>query len=158
MTLEENKAIVSRFYEDLWNNRDLSVADEIIAPDCVTHQLQSGATPVATARSPEAVKSHVGEWLAGFPDLRFAVEQMVAEGDLVMSRSVMTGTHMGTWLGLAPTGKEVSIRLMVIQRIADGKITEDWVQVEAFGLFQQLELVPSIEQILSRAQHTTDHT
>jgi predicted ester cyclase len=117
MSVKENKAIVSKFYEELWNSRNLSVADEIIAPDCVTHQLQSGAATVAVARSPEAVKEHVGQWLAAFPDLRFTVEQMMAEDDLVMSRSVMTGTHTGDWLDVAPTGKEVSIRLIVIQRI-----------------------------------------
>lgn len=152
MSVAENKVIVSRFYEELWNNRNLSVADDIIALDCVTHQLQSGVIPVAAvARGPEAVKTHISDWLVGFPDLRFSVEQIIAEGDLVASRSMMVGTHRGTWLGIRPTGKEVSIRLMVIQRIVNWKIVEDWVQVEALGLFQQLELVAATEQILSKA-------
>jgi predicted ester cyclase len=70
-------------------------------------------------RGPEVVKDHIAEWLTGFPDLRFTVEQMIAEGDQVLTRSFMDGTHTGTWLGLPPTGKQVSIRMMVIQRIAD---------------------------------------
>ena len=111
MSTEQNKAIVTRFYEELWNQRNLSVADDIFAADCLTHQLQSGTASVAMPRSPEAVKKHVAEWLAGFPDLRFDIEEMVAEVDQVVSRSVMQGIHMGTWLGLAPTGKEVSIRM-----------------------------------------------
>ena len=70
MSVEQNKAIVSRFYEELWNDRNLSIADEIISPDCVTHQLQSGAVSAGVKRGPEAVKHHISEWLGGFPDLR----------------------------------------------------------------------------------------
>jgi predicted ester cyclase len=151
MSLEENKAIVSRFYEELWNNRNLNVADEIIASDCVTHQLQSGADAVTVPRNPEAVKQHISEWLGGFPDLHFAVEQMIAEADLVVSQSVMRGTHTGAWLGITPTNKELSIRLMVTQRILNGKIVEDWVLVEALGFFQQLGLIPPTQEILAKA-------
>ena len=150
MSVEENKAIVSRFYEELWNNRNLDVADEIIAPDCVTHQLQSGAISVGVPRNPEAVKHHVSQWLGGFPDLRFVVEQMIAEEDRVMSQSVMRGTHTGIWLGIAPTNKKVSIRLMVLQRIENGKIIEDWVLVESLGLFQLLGLLPATQDILPK--------
>lgn len=149
MSIDQNKAVVSRFYEELWNGRQTGVADEIIAAACVTHQLQSGAEITGAPRTPEMVKQHVAEWLRGFPDLRFDVEQIIAEGDTVVSRSVMRGTHTGDWLGLAPTGKRVSIRMIVIQRIADGKIAEDWVLVESLGFFQQLGLIPSIQEILS---------
>lgn len=151
MSAELNKAIVSRFYEELWNTRNIRVADEIFAADCVTHQLQSGAASAGVPRSPEAVKHHVAEWLAGFPDLRFSVEQMLAEADQVVSRSVMHGTHTGTWLGIAPTGKQVSIRMFVVHRIVNGKIAEDWVLVEALGFFQQLEIVPATQEILAKA-------
>lgn len=150
MSVEQNKAVVLRFYEELWNNRQLSVADEIISPDCVTHQLQSDAETVGVQRGAEAVKAHIGEWLAGFPDLRFDVEQMVAEADRVVSQSVMRGTHKGEWLGVAPTDKEVSVRLMVIHRIEGCKIVEDWVLVEALGFFQGLGLLPSTQEITSK--------
>jgi steroid delta-isomerase-like uncharacterized protein len=150
MSTEQNKAIVTRFYEELWNNRYLDVADEIFAPDCVTHQLSSGSAITGAPRTPEAVKHHVSEWLAGFPDLRFDVDQMIAEEDRVMSQSVMRGTHTGTWSGIAPTNKEISIRMMVIHRIRSGKIIEDWVLVEALGFFQELSLLPSTEEIFSK--------
>jgi predicted ester cyclase len=150
MSVEENKAIVSRFYEKLWNSRNFNIADEIIAPDCVTHQLQSGTVPVGVPRGPVAIKHHIGEWLNGFPDLHFDVEQVVAEDDRVVSHSVMRGTHTGTWLGVAPTNKEVSIRLMVIQRIENGKIVEDWVLVESLGFFQRLGLLPATEEIMTK--------
>lgn len=151
MSVEQNRAVVLRFYEELWNNRNLSVADEIVSPNCVTHQLQSGTASVGVPRGPKAVKQHISEWLEGFPNLHFDVEQMVAEGDQVVSRSVMRGTHTGTWLGVAPTNKEVSIRLMVIQRIENSKIIEDWVLVEALGFFQGLGVLPATQEILSKA-------
>jgi predicted ester cyclase len=151
MSAEQNKSVVRRFYEELWNGRDLSVADEIFADDCVTHQLQSGAETEGVRRGPAEVKHHVAAWLEGFPDLRFGVEELVAEGDLVVSRAVMRGTHAGAWLGIAPTGRRVSIRMSVTHRIASGKIVEDWVLVEALGFFQQLGLVPPTGEILSKA-------
>ena len=151
MPAEENKAIVMRFYEELWNGRNLDVADELIAPACMTHQLRSGAEVAGVARDAEAVKRHVAEWLEGFPDLHFTVEQLTAEADRVVSQSVMRATHTGTWMGLAPTGRRISIRMTVTQRLSEGKIVEDWVLVEALGFFQQLGLVSPLEELLSKA-------
>ncbi|HEX8162048.1 MAG TPA: ester cyclase [Pyrinomonadaceae bacterium] len=150
MSIEENKAVVARFYEELWNGRRLEVADEIFAPGCVTHQLRSGAPVASVPRSPAEVKEHVWSWLAAFPDLRFEVEQVVAEGDLVMTRSVMRGTHAGAWMNVEPTNREASIRMTVVQRIAGGKIVEDWVLVESLGFYQQLGLVPDSREIFAR--------
>jgi steroid delta-isomerase-like uncharacterized protein len=151
MSVEQNKIIVQLFFEELWNNRNMNIADEIFAADCVTHQLRSGAEIVAYPRNADAVKKHLSEWLAGFPDLRFAVEQMVAEADQVMTRSVMQGTHTGTWLGIPPTGKQVGIRMITIHRIVSGRITEDWVLVESLGFFQQLGFLPATGEIMAGA-------
>jgi steroid delta-isomerase-like uncharacterized protein len=151
MSAEQNKAIIRRFIEDLWNNRNLDIADEIFTADCATHQLRSGAELVAAPRTPEVVKKHVTEWLVGFPDLRFTVEQMIAEADQVVARMVMQGTHTGVWLGVAPTGKQVNIRMITIHRIANGKIAEDWVLVESLGFFQELGLIPATQEIIAKA-------
>lgn len=151
MSSEQNRTVVQRFYEELWNGRQINLVHELIATDCVTHQLRSGAELTGAPRGPEDVKHHIREWLIGFPDLRFTVEQVICEGDMVMTRSVMEGTHTGAWLGLAPTGKQLSIRMMVIQRIENGKIAEDWVLVESLGLLQQLGLIPATEEILAQA-------
>lgn len=147
----QNRAVVRRFYDELWNGRDPSVADEIFAAGCVTHQLRSGAEAQGVRRGPAEVKRHVAEWLEGFPDLRFEVEELVCEGDLVASRARMRGTHAGAWLGVAPTGRRVEIRMAVTHRVASGKVVEDWVLVEALGFFQQLGLAPPTEEILSKA-------
>lgn len=151
MLADENKAIVRRFYEELWNERRVEIAGEIIAADCVTHQLRAGVDDGGTLRTPEMLRAHVAAWLAGFPDLRFTIECLIAEGDRVVSHSRMRATHTGVWLGIAPTHREVSLPMIVIQRIAEGKIAEDWVLVESLGFYQQLGLVPTTEEIMLRA-------
>ena len=150
MSAELNKAIVRRFYQEIWNERNLAVADEIFAPGCVTHQLSSGAAIETAPRDPATVKHHVTEWVNSFPDLRFEVEELLADGDRVVSRCVMHGTHEADWHGIAPTGRQVTIRMMVIHRIADGQIAEDWVLVESLGFFQQIGLIASTAEIFGR--------
>ncbi|HEX8180706.1 MAG TPA: ester cyclase [Pyrinomonadaceae bacterium] len=148
MSATESKTVARRFIEELWNARRLELADELFAPDCVTHQLRSGEADASAPRTPDMVKRHVASWLAAFPDLRFDIEQMIAEADMVVTRCTMRGTHSATWLGVAPTGREVSVRMFISQRIAGGRIVEDWVLVESLGLFQQLGLVPPREELL----------
>ena len=148
MAAAENKAIVRRFYEELWNARRTEIADELFASDCLTHQLQSGSVDAGVPRPPQAIKEHIAEWLTGFADLRFKVEEIFAEDDRVLSRCIAHGTHTGTWCGIKPTGKHIEIRMMVIHKIQGGKIAEDWVLVESLGFFQQLGLLPSTEKFL----------
>lgn len=149
MDVKQNANLVRRFVEDLWNRRNLDLANTLFSSDCCTHQLRSGGPVEATPRGPEAVRKHVAEWLAGFPDLHFEIEQTLAEGDQVLSQLVMHGTHTGTWLGIPATGRAVSIRMMTIHRLRDGKISEDWVLVESLGFFQQLGALPPTSAILS---------
>ncbi len=146
--MEAAKGIVIRFVEELWYARRLSVADQIFSDDCVTHQLRSGFSAEPAQRGPQAMKEHVSGWLMSFPDLRFTIEQMIAEGDRVVSQLVMEGTHQGRWMGISPTGKKLQIRMIVIHRIANSKIAEDWVLVESLGLFQQLGAVPDTAELI----------
>ena len=149
MDAVQNENLVRRFVEDLWNRRNPDLANTLFSSDCRTHQLRSGVPLEATPRGPEAVRKHMAEWLSGFPDLHFEIEQMLAAGDRVLSQLVMHGTHTGTWLGIPATGRRVSIRMMTIHRIRDGKISEDWVLVESLGFFQQLGALPPTPAILA---------
>ena len=152
--MRDNKVIVRRFVEELWNERKLELADIIFDEDCHTHQLQSGSPTIATPRGPAAVKTHVTDWLSGFPDLKFTVEQMFADEDRVLSQLAMDGTQTGQWLGIPPTGKRVNVKMITIHRIRSRKIIEDWVLVESLGLLQQFGALPPTIQILSEfAQH-----
>jgi steroid delta-isomerase-like uncharacterized protein len=146
--MENNKQVVVRFFEEVWNQRKLEIADDIFDNDCHTFQLRSGAAAASTPRGPETIKHHVSEWLSAFPDLTFTIEQMVGEGDRVSSLLSMDGTHTGPWLGIPPNGKRINIRMMTIHRISSGKIVEDWVIVESLGLFQQLGILPETSDLL----------
>jgi len=154
MAAEQNCSVVQRFVEELWNQRNLSVADEIFSPDCITHQLHSGSALTSAPRDPETVKIHVSEWLKAFPDLHFSIEQIFAQADRVVSQLLMQGTHSGPWLGIKPANKQVSIRMITIHRIVAGMIVEDWVLVESMGFFQQLGVIPATTDLLARAGAT----
>jgi steroid delta-isomerase-like uncharacterized protein len=146
--MDDPKQLVNRFVDELWNERRLDVADAIIAKDCVTHQLRSGAPAGAVPRGPEAIKEHVAGWIASFPDLRFTIEQMVSEGNRVVMQLRMEGTHRGAWLGIPASGKKIQIRMFTVHRVEGGKIVEDWVLVESLGLFEQLEVVPNAADLV----------
>jgi steroid delta-isomerase-like uncharacterized protein len=147
--MENNKQLIIRFVEELWNQRKLEVAEDIFDNDCHTFQLRSGVPNASSPRGPQIIKNHILEWLAGFPDLKFTIEQMIAEGDRVSTLLVMDGTHTGHWLGIPPNGKRINIRMMTIHRIRSGKIIEDWVIVESLGFFQQLGILPATGDLLS---------
>ena len=146
--MEPTTRIVERFVEELWNDRRLDVADEIFSEGCVTHQLCSGVTAEPAPRGPKEMKEHVSGWLMCLPDLHFKIEQMIADGDRVVSQLVMEGTHQGTWMGISPTGKKLQIRMITIHRIANSKIAEDWVLVESLGFLQQLGVLPGTAELI----------
>jgi steroid delta-isomerase-like uncharacterized protein len=152
VSTESNIAIVQRFVEELWNNRKLDVADEIFASDSITHQLGSGEPVTSAPRDPETLKQHVRDWVSAFPDLQFTIEQTVPSEDRVASHITMRGTHNGAWMGISPSGKQISIEMIVIHRIESRKIVEDWVLVDSLGFFQQLGIVGSREEIFSQAR------
>ena len=150
--MREARQVVTAFFERLWNGRELDLAEELIAPGCTTHQLQPGADPTGAVRGPAAMRDHIKAWLDAFPDLEMRVRQSVAEGDRVATHCTMTGTHSASWMGIAATGKSVQLEMMVIHKVADGRIVEDWVLVDSYGLFQQLGLVPPKPALLSGEQ------
>ena len=119
---EENKAIVRRQEEELFTQGNLDAADEVYAPDYVGHDPSNPED----VRGLQAAKQAASDYRRAFPDLRVSVEDLVAEGDRVVARVTMRGTHQGDFQGLAPTGKEVQVRAIEIFRISNGKIIEHW--------------------------------
>ncbi len=134
----ENKAIARRVYEEIWNARKLSVADEIVAPDCT---LEDPATP-GLPRGPEGLRQLVQLYGGAFPDLRFTIIAQVAEGDLVATRFESTGTHEGDLAGIAPTHRRITVSGMTLDRIVAGKIRSTRANWDALGLMQQIGAVP----------------
>ncbi len=120
----------------------MEVADELIAPDYVGHD------PVSPEyiRGPEGVKEFASMYRNAFPDVQLSVEQQLAEGDMVATRWVANGTHLGDLMGIAPTGNRVTVAGTSVERIVDGKIEETWDNYDALGMMQQIGAVPAPEQ------------
>ena len=137
--LEENKALVRRLFEDLWNQGKLDVADEIFATDYIFHDPVAGEV-----RGPEGFKQFVSMYRIAFPALQFRIEAQIAESDKVVTRWTSTGTHKGELMGIPPTGVQATSTGIAIGRIAGGKIVEVWSNWDTLGLLQQLGAVPPI--------------
>ena len=139
---EENKAVVRRQLDELFNKGNLDLAEELLAPDFVEHD---PAMP-EDLHGIEAFKQYVGGYRSAFPDIHIEVEDQVAEGDRVATRWTGTGTHQGELMGIAPTGNRAEVAGMNISRIEGGKIAESWSNYDVMGMMQQLGVTPSPEQ------------
>jgi steroid delta-isomerase-like uncharacterized protein len=150
MTPEHNKALVRRWLEAI-NQGNVAVTDEVFALDCV-RRLIYHASVTRVGRGPDAVKRRISEWRAAFPDWRFTVEDMLAEGDLVMTRCTVRGTHQGELFGLPPTGREVAYTEILVSRVSEGRIVEQSVLIDRLGLLQELGALPDTGEILRQAR------
>jgi ketosteroid isomerase-like protein len=144
MSLDENKEMVRKFFEEVWNKGNLDYLDEVYAPDFKLHALwqNTSAGGAIEATGIEPAKQVIGGWLTGFPDLQVAVEDQVAEGDKVGSRHSSRGTHTNTFMGIPPTGKAATVTGMTLTRIEGDKMVEAWTSWDALGMFEQLGLAP----------------
>jgi steroid delta-isomerase-like uncharacterized protein len=131
MDIEANKAIV-RKYVELWSTGNPALADEVLAADFVDH------THPNQAPGPASVKEAVQAFREGFPDAYISIEQMIGEGDTVAFRFVLRGTHLGTFAGFPPTGKEAILTGVDFIRLADGKMVELWSTQDTFSWAQQI--------------------
>ena len=142
MSTEENKTVVRRFFEELLSTDNLALADEILSPD-FRFYFAGSPDPMDLKR----YKDFLAARRAAFPDRRFAVEDMIAEGDKVSARFTMRGTHNGELRGIAPSGTEVTMSGIDIIRLKEGKMVEDRVEVDQLGMMQQLGMIPSPQQV-----------
>ncbi|MFB4268513.1 ester cyclase [Nonomuraea sp. GTA35] len=136
-----NKALFSRFHEAI-NSGDAEVIaktiDELVAPDVLFH------TPAPIdATGVQALKQVWTVLLRAFPDIRVTIEDVIAEGDKVVYRNTVTGTHRGEYRGMAPTGRSVTYNEIFIFRFADGLIAEIWGVVDVFSQLRQLGAIPA---------------
>lgn len=143
---QENKALVRRLIDEVWNQGKLAMTDELVAPNFATHDPGSPDF----GRGPQAVKQGVSLYRNAFPDIRFTIEDMVAEGDKVVTRWTASGTHKGELSGIPPTGKKTTVTGVTISRFAGGKIVETWSNWDTLGLMQQLGVAPAPGQVARR--------
>jgi steroid delta-isomerase-like uncharacterized protein len=135
---DQNKAIVRRLFEELWNKGNLSLADQLFTPNYTHHDSSSPDF----GHGPEGERKRATLYRNAFPDLRLTIEDLIAEGDTVMARWSGHGTHKGDLNGIAPTGKHVTISGVTIVRCVNAKLSEGYVNWDALGLMQQLGVVP----------------
>ena len=137
MSAEETKAIVERFWEEVWNKKNLKIVDELLPDNIVIHNFG------AVVEGREAWRQSFTPFFTAFPDLKFTVELTIIEGDRMAVRWAATGTHTGDFRGIAPTGKQINIAGVAIYRVAEGKIVEGWSQPDTLGLLQQIGAIPT---------------
>jgi steroid delta-isomerase-like uncharacterized protein len=134
VTLEANKELVRRFYEEVWNLGNLDVADEVFAPEYLRHDSRSSAPEPG----PAGQKRIAADFRAAFPDLSFEVDLILGEGELVAGRWTASGTHLGSWAGIGATGRRMRFSGLNVFRFSDGKVVEAWNHRDDLGLMEQL--------------------
>ncbi len=142
MSIEDNKAALRRYNEEVWNQGQVAVLDELCAPEFIIH----------VPPTPDGFIVGLKQWVtmahSAFSDFHITIEDMIAEGEQVVVRWTMNGTHTGdfmnplTMMSIPPTGKHVTMRGMYIARFAGGKFVECWHYQDNLGLLQQLGLLP----------------
>lgn len=133
---EENKAVVQRWFDEVWNHGSADAVDQLMAPDAMVHGLGEAMV------GPQAFKRFHAAYREAFPDVQIEIQDMVAEGDKVAFRWTATATHRGGSLGFAATNRNVRFEGMGIVRVRRGKLIEGWNAFDQLGMLQQLGVVP----------------
>jgi steroid delta-isomerase-like uncharacterized protein len=131
---DARKALVRRFYEEVWGRGNLDVANELFADEYERHDFRSGDP----TRGAEGQKEIARAFRVAFPDLSWEIDFSLADGDFVVGRWTASGTHLGSWAGVEPTGKQMRFSGINVFRFSDGKVVEIWNHRDDLGLMQQL--------------------
>ena len=139
MSAEENKTIIRRYIEEAWNRGNLAIFDELVSPDYARY-MADPAKPL----NREQQKQRIAAFRNAFPDFHLTIEDLVAEGDKVVFRMTAHGTQQGQFMAIPPTGKPITISIIDIARIVDGKLVEHWGNRDDLGMLQQLGAIPTM--------------
>ena len=138
---DQNKVAARRMIEEVWNQANLGLIDDLVAPNATFHDAN---VPNGTFTGPAGLNQFVQIYRGAFPDVRLTINDQIAEGDQVVTRWTATGTHKGELMGIAPTGKHATVTGVDIDRYEGGKVVEAWASYDMLGLLQQLGVVPSL--------------
>lgn len=134
------KDVARRYVETVWNEGNVEEMDEVLTEHQVYHD------PTGDGEEPlSEFKAFIRGYHRAFPDLQFAVDDYIAEGDLVSFWGRATGTHEGRFMGIEPTGNRIDIMGINVVRVEDGKVAERWANVDIFGMLKQLGRDPLAE-------------
>jgi steroid delta-isomerase-like uncharacterized protein len=137
VSIAENKAVITRFVEEVLNQGKLDQADHLVLADFVELDPFPGQGP-----GREGLKGVVSAFRSAFPDMHWAVEEMVGEGEKVFTRLTFTGTHRGDFMGIPASGKRVEVKGMVIDRLAGGKMADSRILMDTMTMMRQLGVIP----------------
>jgi len=151
-----NKETFRRFY-DAMNTGDAEAISKTIDELVDPHAVIGTPLPIEGTGA-EKLKEVFGRLLRAYPDLHIAVQDLIAEGDKVVSRNSVTGTHQGEYMGLPPTEKSVTYNEIFIARFADGRIAETWGVVDVLSQMHQLGVIPPLHQLIAGAAMPNEHT
>ena len=142
MSTEQNKMLVRRWFKEVLEQRNLALADELFSADYANHDPQT--PPSGAPRGPQVAKAIVATYKGAFPDATYSLEEQLADGDRVVTRWSVQGTHTGSLFGMPPTGKKVHATGITIDRIANGKIVESYSNADMLGPLQQIGAIPAL--------------
>jgi steroid delta-isomerase-like uncharacterized protein len=132
----ENKAVFQKFVDSM-NAKDADAIGQLMSANFIDHDLPPGQEPGV-----EGMLAMMRGFFAGFPDLKITINQLIAEGDLVVAAMTTEGTQTGEFMGVPASGKKISITEMHMVRVVDGKAVEHWGVADAMGMMQQLGVTP----------------
>ena len=138
---ERDQGVHDRAVEDVWNGGDFATVDALVTRDVLIH----ASLPGNDIYGPEGIRQFYGALREAFPDIHFTIEDQVAEGDRVVTRWTARATHKGAFQGIPPTGKQINLAGIDIDRIVNGKVVECWPVADELGLLQQLGALPASE-------------
>lgn len=137
MSTEDNKALARRGFEEVFNQKNVAVLDELVVADFTFHSASR------TIQGREAFKQFLTMFLTAFPDLSLTIEDLIGEGDYVSIRYTYRGTHKAMFMGMAPTGKSITVRGLEFLHLANGKVIEEWINED---FLEQLGVVAALQQ------------
>jgi steroid delta-isomerase-like uncharacterized protein len=138
VSVDRNKAVVRQLVDEVFNQGNVGIVDELVAPDFIEHE----ELPPGIPGGREGIKYLTAMLRGAFPDFEATIDDIIAEDDRIVVRQTWSGTHEGEFMGIPATGKRVSFGVIDIIRIADDKCVEHWGQMDNAGLMHQLGVTP----------------
>jgi len=139
---EEHRKLFARWFEELWNKKNYSIAQELVHPDFTAH----GAGGQDIKQGPDGVVGMVQAWHTAFPDGKMTMDDIITEGEYSTIRMTWRATHTGPFGPIPASGKKIEVTSIGIDRVIDGKITEGWGELNMLGMFMQMGVIPSPDQ------------
>lgn len=138
MSTKENRALVSRIWDEVWNQGNFDAVDQIFSPNYLGH-----LPATSGVRGPEEFKQLVRSYRTAFPDVQLTVDDLIAQDDRVVARWTSRGTHQGEFAGIPPSGRRIEVMGISIFLVQNGQVQEEWEGFDTMGLMQQLGAVPT---------------